>query len=101
MAFRFGTIFAKSFILGIWQGSEFPSEASNDLRKKVHLSCLTGFWIHLCINILTKLFTIYLLNLINIQPYISIVHGQILVNYVQHIRLITKIVKVSPNHVFL
>ena len=43
MAFRFGTIFAKSFILGIWQGSEFPSEASNDLRKKVHLSCLTGF----------------------------------------------------------
>ena len=43
MAFRFWTIFAKSFILGIWQGSEFPSEASNDLRKKVHLSCLTGF----------------------------------------------------------
>ena len=48
--FSFVTIFAKSSILDVSQDSEFASEASNDLQKKLYLSCLTGFWIHLCIN---------------------------------------------------
>ena len=34
-SFSFLTIFAKD--------SEFASEASKNLRKKLHLSCLTGF----------------------------------------------------------
>ena len=82
MAFRFWTIFAKSSILGIWQDSEFASEASNDLQKKLHLSCLTGFWIHLCINYFNKTIP-YLFTklLIKIQPYTSIVHSHIHVNY--------------------
>ena len=41
--FSFLTIFAKSSILNIWQDFELVSEARNDLRKKLHLSCLTGF----------------------------------------------------------
>ena len=39
----FLTIFAKCSILDVLQDSEFASETSNDLRKKLHLSCLTGF----------------------------------------------------------
>ena len=39
----FSTKFAKSSILDVWQDPEFASDASNDLRKKLHLSCLTGF----------------------------------------------------------
>ena len=35
-------------ILDVWQDSEFVSEASNDLAKKLHLRCLIGFWISLC-----------------------------------------------------
>ena len=41
--FSFLTIFGKSSILDVWQDSEFTSEVSNDLQKKFHLSCLTGF----------------------------------------------------------
>ena len=48
--FSFWTIFAKSSILDVWQDSEFASETSNDLNKKLHHRCLTGFWTHLCIN---------------------------------------------------
>ena len=44
----FWLFFAKNFILDVWKDSEFASEASNDLRKKFHLRCLTGFWIHFC-----------------------------------------------------
>ena len=46
-------IFAK-IMNGFWlflqktPSSEFASEASIDLRKKFHLRCLTGFWIHFC-----------------------------------------------------
>ena len=42
-SFSFFTIFAKSSILDVEQDSEFASEASNDLHKKLFLSCLTGF----------------------------------------------------------
>ena len=35
--FYFLTIFAKRSILDVWRDSEFASEASNDLRKKLHL----------------------------------------------------------------
>ena len=52
--FSFLTIFAKSFILEVWQDPEFVCEASNDFREKFHLSCLTGFWIHLCVNYFRK-----------------------------------------------
>ena len=52
--FSFLTIFAKDSIIAVWQDSEFSSEASNDLRKKFHLRCLTEFWIHLCINYFRK-----------------------------------------------
>ena len=38
----FLTIFTKSSILDVWQGFEFASEPSNDLRKKLHLRCLAG-----------------------------------------------------------
>ena len=48
------TIFAKSSILDVWQDSEFASEASNDLRKKLYLSFLTEFWIRLCIKFFRK-----------------------------------------------
>ena len=41
--FSFLTIFAKSSIVDIWKDSEFASEASIDLRKKLHVSCVTGF----------------------------------------------------------
>ena len=50
----FFAIFAKSSILDVWQGSEFPSELSNNLQKKLHLRCLAGSWIHLCINYFRK-----------------------------------------------
>ena len=42
------TIFAKSFISDNWQNSEFASKASNNLCEKLHLRCLTGFWIYFC-----------------------------------------------------
>ena len=48
--FSFLTVFAKISILDAWQNSEFASEPSNDLQKKVHLRCLAGSSIHLCIN---------------------------------------------------
>ena len=48
------TIFAKSSILGVWQDSEFASEASNDLRKKLYARLCDKFWIHLCINFFYK-----------------------------------------------
>ena len=41
--FKFLTIFAKRSIFDVWQDSEFVSEASNDLRKKLSLRRLTGF----------------------------------------------------------
>ena len=52
--FSFLTIFAKSSIMDVWQDSEFASEASNDLRKWLHLRCMTGFWTHLSINYFQK-----------------------------------------------
>ena len=53
-SFSLLTIFAKSSILDVWQDSEFTSEHSNDLRKKLHLSCIAGSWIHLCVNYFCK-----------------------------------------------
>ena len=47
-------IFANSSILDVWQDSEFASEASNALQRKLHLNCLTGFWIRLCSNYFCK-----------------------------------------------
>ena len=41
--FSFLVIFAKSSILDVWQDSEFASKASNNSRRKLHQSCLTGF----------------------------------------------------------
>ena len=54
--FSFLTIFAKTSILDLdlWKDSEFASEASDNLRKKLHFSCLTEFWIHICINYFCK-----------------------------------------------
>ena len=40
--FSFLTTFAKSSILDVWQDSEFASEPSNYLWKKLHLRCLAG-----------------------------------------------------------
>ena len=60
--FSFLTIFAKSSILDVWQDSEFPCKPRKDLRKKLHLRCLAGSWIHLCI---ARLLPICFLNLIN------------------------------------
>ena len=45
--FSFLAIFTKSSILDVYQGSEFASEPSNDLVKKLHLRCLTATYIHL------------------------------------------------------
>ena len=39
--FSFLTIFLKLSILDVWQDSEFASEATYDLREKLHLKCLT------------------------------------------------------------
>ena len=64
--FSFFILFAKSFIIDVWQDSEFASEASNDLRKKLHVSCLIGFLIDLVLIFFAKLFPACLLNLINI-----------------------------------
>ena len=50
----FLTIFTKSSILDVLQDSEFGSEPSNDLRKKLRLSCLAGSCIHLCIDCFRK-----------------------------------------------
>ena len=75
-------IFAKSFFLDVWEDSDFLSEPSNDLRKKLHLRSLAGsFWVHLCINYFHKSVS-YLFTKFDKQfpPYIkqnSIVHGQI------------------------
>ena len=93
--FSFLTIFAKSCILDVWQDSEFVSEASKDLQKKLHLICLTGFWAHLCINYFRKTIA----YLINITIYNNTVLCTVKFTwpYVQHIFLITKIVIVFPN----
>ena len=48
--FSFLIVFAKISILDVWQDSEFASEPSNDLQKKLHLRGLAGSSIHLCIN---------------------------------------------------
>ena len=79
--FPFLTISTKSSILDVYQDSEFASESSNNLVKKLHLRCLTGSWIHLCINYFHKAVA-YLFTKIDqhIPPYIkqySIVDGQI------------------------
>ena len=57
--FQFLTIFAKSSILDLWQDSEFPSETSSNLWKKLHLSCLTGFWIYLFINLFSQNYSLF------------------------------------------
>ena len=41
--FSFLTIFAKSFILDVWQDFEFPSEPSKDMREKLHLRYLAAY----------------------------------------------------------
>ena len=57
--FSFLSIFGKSSIFYVWQDSEFASTTSNDLPKKLHLTCLTESWIDLCINYFCK--TVYYL----------------------------------------
>ena len=79
--FSFSIIFLKSSILDIWQDSDFSSEPSNNLREKLHLGCLAGSWIHLCINHFRKTVA-YLFTKFDshIPPYIkqySVGHGQI------------------------
>ena len=54
--FSFVTIFAKSFILDVWQDSEFLCKPRKDLRKKPHLRCLAGYWFHFCVNYFRKTF---------------------------------------------
>ena len=101
IGFSLLTIFAKSSILDVWQDSEFTSETSNNLPKKLRISCLTGFWIHLLI-IFAKPFTICSLNLINMFHYISVLCTiKSTCPYFEHICLITKIILVFPNHVFV
>ena len=101
--FSFLTIFVKRSILDVWQKYEFASEASSDLPKKVHLSCVTGFWIHLCINYFRKtvpyLFTKFA-KFVTIHRYCAW-SNHVMSPYVQHTCLITKIIIVFPNHVFL
>ena len=94
--FSFSSNFAKSSILDVWQDSEFVSEASNNLRKKIHLSCFN----HFC-KTMIYFFTKFDQH---IPPYIkkySIVHGQIHMTLVQHICLMKKLIMVFPNHAFL
>ena len=43
IGFQLLTVIAKSFILDVWQYSEFASLVDNNLRKKPRLRCLTGF----------------------------------------------------------
>ena len=38
----------------MFRNSEFASEASSDLRKKLYFRYLTGFWIHFCIDYFRK-----------------------------------------------
>ena len=102
--FSFLVIFAKSSILDVQQYSELASEASKDLQKKLHLSCLTGFWITFVFIIFVKLFPSLLIN--HISNYvsglnISIVHGQIHVALFSACLVLTKIIILFPNHVFL
>ena len=52
--FSFLAIFTKSSTLDVYQGSEFASEPSNDLVKKLNLRCLTASCIHLCTNYFRK-----------------------------------------------
>ena len=74
------TICGKSSISSVWQGFEFT----------------------FLLIIFAKLFPIYLLNLINIFHHISVLCTvKSTWPYVQHICLITKIIMVFPNHVFL
>ena len=102
--FSFLTIFAKISTLDVWQDSEFVSEPSNDLRRKLHLRCLAWSYIHLCFNYFRKAVA-YLFNKFDwhIPPYIkqfSTVHGQIQVTLISTY-LIMKIIIVFPNHLFL
>ena len=75
------------------------------MQKKLHLNCLTEFWIHLCINYFHKTISylsICLLNLINIFHRISVLCTvKSTWPYVQHICLITNIIIVFPNHMLL
>ena len=79
--FSFLIIFTKSFIIDVWQDSEFVSEASKDLWKNLHLRRLTRLWTHLCNNYFWKTAYICYLNLINILHHVSskysIAHGQV------------------------
>ena len=70
--FSFLTIFVKIIILDVWQDSEFPCKPRKGLRKKLHLRCLAGSWIHLCFNYFRKTFA-YLFTTFDqhIPPYIS------------------------------
>ena len=53
--FSLFTVLCKKLHLRCWQDSEFASEASNDLWKKLHLSCLTGFLIVFNFNYFCKI----------------------------------------------
>ena len=100
--FCFWLFLAKSLILDIWQDSEFASEASNNLRMKLHLSCLIGSLIILILFIFAKLFPISLLNLINMFHHVSLLWTvKFTWSYFQYICLITKIIIVFHYHVFL
>ena len=54
----FFTIIAKSSILDVWQGSEFPSELSNNLQKKLYIKQYS--FVHGQIHMI--LISTYLLN---------------------------------------
>ena len=47
----FLTIIARSFVLDVFQDSEFASLVGSNLWKKLHLRCLTEVWIHFCSHI--------------------------------------------------
>ena len=103
---KFLTIFAKSFILDVWQDSEFASKARYDFAEKAPFHMFDRILNSPLITsknlqpsvIFAKLVTISLLNLINITVLCMVKSTW---PYDQHICLITKIMIVFPNHVFL
>ena len=54
--FLFLAIFEEISILDVWQDSEFPCKPRKESREKLHLRCLAGSWLHLCINYFRKTF---------------------------------------------
>ena len=98
--------FAKSFIFDVWQDSEFASKASygfvekapSQMFDKVLNSPLITSKNLYPLVIFAKLLAISVLNLISITVLCTVKSTW---PYIQHIWLITKIIIVFPNHVFL